>query len=269
MEYQTIIFKKENNTGIIQLHRPQRMNAVTEAMYQEIQDVLFHVAADENSRALVITGSVREKNGEKKQAFCAGADLKDHSAGKRNHAQKREYIELAHETTRLLYQFPKPIIAAINGPARGAGAELAINCDFVLMAQEASIAFPEIGLGTFIGGGVTQHLPALVGLMKAKELVYTGRVINGPSAVALGLALECVPIEELMERALQLANELAEKAPISLRFAKKRLQESSRMSLETVLALETSAILTCMDSEDWQEGADAFVEKRKPVYKGK
>lgn len=269
MTYQTIKYEKIKNTAVIRLNRPERMNAVNETMYGEIQQILRTLEADENIRVLIITGSVLKKGAKEKQAFCAGADLKEHSAGTRTRAQKRKYIELAHQTTQKIFDFPKPVIAAVNGPARGAGAEMALNCDFVILAETASIAFPEIGLGTFIGGGVTHLLPTMVGMMKAKALIYSGRVLDGKAAVTWGLAVKAVPVKKLLDNALELAEELAEKAPLSIKLAKSRLQESGALDMKTVLTLETDAILSCMDTEDWHEGANAFVEKRKPVYKGK
>jgi enoyl-CoA hydratase len=219
-------------------------------------------------RSLVLTGSVLHRNGIAKQAFCAGADLKEHASGARTTAAKRAYIDLAHETTRRIHEHPKPIVAAVNGPARGAGAEMAISCDLLLMAEEATIAFPETGLGTFIGGGATWHLPRLVGQVRARELVYTGRVIDGRQAVELGLALRCVPVAGLMDQALALAGELAAKAPLSLRLAKRLLRESPSLDLATVLRLEADGILACMGTDDWHEGVRAFAERRPPRFVG-
>jgi len=269
MNYDTIEFLRDGYVGIIRLNRPERMNAVIEEMYLELQDVLELARSDESIRVLILTGSVLKRGNVEKQAFCAGADLKKHASGERTHAQKREYILLAHETTKRIYEFPKPIIAAVNGPARGAGSEMAMNCDFVFMAEEASIAFPETGLGTFVGGGVTYHLPRIVGLTKAKELVYSGRVVDGKTAVELGLALRCCKIEELLGETKAFAKALSERAPVSMGLAKKRLQQSQALDIETVVHLEAEAILTCMDTEDWHEGIRSFNEKRKPEYKGK
>ena len=269
MNYDTIQFLRHGYIGIIRLNRPERMNAVIEEMYLEIQDVLELARSDESIRVLILTGSVLKRGDVEKQAFCAGADLKKHASGERTHAQKREYILLAHETTKRIYEFPKPIIAAVNGPARGAGSEMAMNCDFVFMAEEATIAFPETGLGTFVGGGVTYHLPRIVGLIRAKELVYSGRVIDGKTAVELGLALKCFPITELLKETKAFAEALAGRAPVSMSLAKKRLQQSPALDIETVVHLEAEAILTCMDTEDWHEGIRSFNEKRKPEYKGK
>ena len=269
MGYETIQYTCEGHTGILRLNRPERMNAVIEEMYLEIQDALSHAEEDNDLRVLLLTGSVLKRGDEEKQAFCAGADLKKHDSGDRTPAQKRDYIMLAHETTRLLYEFPKPTIAVVNGPARGAGTEMAMNCDFIFMAEEATMAFPETGLGTFVGGGVTSHLPHILGLTKAKELIYTGRIVDGKTAFALGLALKCFPVQDLMDRAKGFAEDLAEKAPFSMALAKMRLQQSPALDLRTVLHLEAEGILACMETEDWHEGVHAFNEKRQPVYKGR
>lgn len=269
MAYETIQYAHEGSFGVIRLNRPERMNAVIEQMYLEIQDALDQAVKDSDIHVLILTGSVLKRGDTEKQIFCAGADLKKHASGDRSPAQKRAYILLAHETTRQLYEFPKPIIAAVNGPARGAGSEMAMSCDFIMMAEEATLAFPETGLGTFVGGGVTFHLPRILGLTKAKELIYTGRVIDGKTALALGLALKCCPVEILMDEVRKFAQTMAEKAPLSMRFAKRRLQQSPALDLETVLHLEAEAILACMDTEDWHEGIRAFNEKRKPQYRGR
>ncbi len=269
MNYKTIEVHADGPVVTIRLNRPERMNAVNEEMYTEIQDELGRSRNDPNVRCLIITGSVLERGGISKQAFCAGADLKKHAAGERSQAQKEEYIRLAHETTRKIYMFPKPIIAAVNGPARGAGAEMALSCDFLLMAEEATLGFPETGLGTFVGGGVTHILPRLIGLAKAKELIYTGRIVDGRIAEQLGLAFGCYSLLHLLGEAKALASKLAEKGPISIAFAKEYLQRSSGLDIEAALELETKAILTCMESEDWQEGLRAYGEKRNPKFVGR
>ena len=269
MTYETIRLLTDGPVATIQLNRPERMNAVIEAMYREIEDALERTEAMPEVRCLILTGSVLERDGVRKQAFCAGADLKKHSDGERSQKQKGEYIRLAHETVRRIYTFPKPIIAAINGAARGAGTELALACDFILMAEGATLALPETALGTFVGGGVTHILPQLIGPARAKELVYTGKVIDGRAAIELGLALGCHPVTQLLEAARSLAMDISEKAPLSIRFAKNLLQHSPQVDIETALELETKAILTCMKSEDWHEGLLAFSEKRKPLFVGR
>ncbi len=269
MAYETVQYEIRDGVGILRLNRPERMNAVIEQLYLDIQAVLETAEKDSQVRALILTGSVRKSPKGDKQAFCAGADLKEHKKGERTPWQKREYILLAHETTHRLFVFPKPVIVAVNGPARGAGTEMALNGDFLLMADSATIAFPETGLGTFVGGGVTSHLGKLIGRQRAKELIYTGRVLDGPSAVEIGLALKSVPLEKLMPTALELAAALAKKAPISMRFAKTILNQAESLDLQTTLMLEAEAILACMTTEDWKEGIIAFAEKREPIYHGK
>ncbi|MBN2333834.1 MAG: enoyl-CoA hydratase/isomerase family protein [Deltaproteobacteria bacterium] len=269
MELETVVYDLDGQVGVIRLNRPERMNAVIEQMYLDLQTVLAAARDDDQVRALILTGSTWRRPDGDKEAFCAGADLKKHSAGERSPWQKRQYIFLAHETTRQLYEFSKPVIVAVNGPARGAGSEMALNGDFLLMADSATIGFPETGLATFVGGGVTSHLVRLVGMMKAKELVYTGTVLDGPAAAALGIALRSVPQEELLPEALNLARSVAAKAPISISFAKKLLQKAPHWDLETVLLAEAEAILACMNTEDWHEGVRSFAEKRQPHYEGR
>lgn len=269
MDYKRVLYEKREFTGIIRLNRPERMNAVSEEMYSEIIYVLEKLETDNSLRALVLTGSERVKDGVRKQAFCAGADLKKHSSGERDKSQKREYIYMAHRANLLLYSFPKPVIAAVNGAARGAGAEMALDCDFIFMADDATIGFPEIGLGTFVGGGVTKLLPERVGIMKARELIYTGRVLSGLEAVEYGLADVSCPADDLLPRVLEFGELISSRAPVSVSLAKKHLQLSQFENIETVLEMEAEAILQCMETEDWKEGIAAFNEKRKPLYRGR
>lgn len=269
MEYQTIKYEKQGRIGLVRLNRPDRMNAVIEEMYHEIIAVTEAAAKDDDVRALVLTGCVRVKSGQEKQAFCAGADLKKHAQGDRTLAQKRAYIKLGQDACQAFYDFPKPTIAAINGPARGAGVEMALNCDFVFMAEQATVAFTETSLATFVGGGVTMILPLIIGRMRAKELIYTGRVVNGQEAVELGLAFDSAPVDQLMDKVLDFADRLAAKGPVSLAHAKARLQQPGALDYETVLMLEADALADCMATEDWKEGVKSFAEGRSPVYTGK
>lgn len=235
MEFETVLYDKEDGVGVIRLNRPSRMNAVIEQMYLDIRAVLEEARNDEYVRALILTGSVLKRPDGEKQAFCAGADLKKHSKEERSPSEKRAYILLAHETTRMIHDFPKPVVVAVNGPARGAGAEMAVNGDFILMADTATIGFPETGLGTFVGGGITSLLPQVVGMMRAKELIYTGKILTGPEAVKLGLALESFPLEELMPAALAFAGKLAEKAPVSMAFVRDLVHHAPYRDFKTVL----------------------------------
>ncbi|VFQ46639.1 enoyl-CoA hydratase/isomerase family protein [Desulfoluna butyratoxydans] len=268
----TVLFEARDNTGILRLNRPHRMNAVIERMYEELETVLDSVSSNLAIRALIITGAPPATDTPTprpaKEAFCAGADLKHHADGQRTPEEKSAYIELAHATCLKLRTVPLPVIAAVNGPARGAGTELALNCDFVIMADTATLGFPETGLGTMVGGGVTRHLERIVGLARARELIYTGRILSGPEAVETGLALSSVPRAHLMDEALALAARMTDKAPLSMALAKSLMERAPALSLEETYDEETSAIIACMKSRDWQEGIDAFKEKRRPIFKG-
>jgi enoyl-CoA hydratase len=268
MGFSSIELTMDGPVATIRLNRPERMNAVIEGMYLEIQEALTSIRAEPRNRSLILTGSVLRRDGVEKQAFCAGADLKEHSSGARSPERRRQYILLAHETLRQIYEFPRPVIAAVNGPARGAGAEMALACDFLLMAEEATLALPETGLGTFVGGGVTYLLPRQIGLARAKELIYTGKVVDGHAAVEMGLALACHPLPRLLEAAQGLARDLAGKAPLSIATAKKHLQRAPDLNYVTALQREAEAVLTCMNTADWREGLRAFGEKRKPRFTG-
>ena len=269
MAFETVLYERDGAIGILRLNRPERMNAVIEQMYLDIQAILDEVRNDADVRVLILTGTVRKGPKGDKQAFCAGADLKKHGTGDRTLWQKLEYIFLAHETTRMIYEFPKPVIVAVNGPARGAGTEMALNGDFLFMADTATIAFPETGLATCVGGGATYHLGQIVGMMRARELIYTGRVVDGVEAVSLGLALKSVPVEQLLPESIAFAKLLAEKAPVSMALSKALIRQGPYRDLETVLLAESEAILACMNTEDWHEGIRSFSEKRKPVFKGR
>jgi enoyl-CoA hydratase len=269
MDFSTIELMRDGPVATIRLNRPERMNAVIEAMYLEIQEALATLRDDARIRSVILTGSVLIRDGVEKQAFCSGADLKQHSSASRSPEQRRQYILLAHETLRQIYEYPRPVVAAVNGPARGAGAEMALACDFILMAEDATFALPETGLGTFVGGGVTYLLPRQIGLTRAKELIFTGRLLNGRAAVELGLALACHPIARLHVAAQAFARELADKAPIPISMAKRHLQRAPDLNFVTALQHEAESILTCMNTADWREGLRAFNEKRKPRFLGK
>jgi enoyl-CoA hydratase len=181
--------------------------------------------------------------------------------------QKSEYLQLLFDTCQHLYRFPKPIIASVHGYALGIGAEMCVNCDFILIGETAEIGFPEVPMATMVGGGATKTLPRLVGLARARELIMTGERVNGTKAAAIGLATRCVPDAALWNETLAFAQRLAKLPPVSLALAKSMLNADA--SYDDMLALERGAVLTCMLTEDWQEGVDSFAEKREPVYKGR
>jgi enoyl-CoA hydratase len=268
MELETVKYEVIGKIAVVTLNRPERMNAVCEEMYDELEVVLNKIEREQSLYCVVVKGAPLEKDGKVKYCFCAGADLKKHKEGKRTHKDKRKYIEKAHRINKKIFDFKKPVLACLNGHARGAGAELALCCDFIFIGDKATIAFPETGLGTFVGGGVTWILTRTLGASNAKYLVYSGKVLNGAEAVEKGLALECFKMDDIFSKTVEFAQQLCKKAPVSIEYAKKLLNKSWMLDYDTSSVLEADAILSCMDTKDWQEGIDAFNEKREPVYKG-
>ncbi|MER2518074.1 MAG: enoyl-CoA hydratase/isomerase family protein, partial [Candidatus Accumulibacter phosphatis] len=174
MQSETIIYRSADGIAEIRLNRPERLNAVTQQLYDEVNAALGVAEADRDVRVVLLTGEGR--------AFCVGADLKAHKAG-RTAFERRQYLLGEQRVCKRLLLLSKPVVAAVNGFALGAGAEMAIASDFIVMAESAQIGLPEVSIGTFLGGGVTYLLPRLVGLAKARELVFLGERIKGEEAV--------------------------------------------------------------------------------------
>ena len=269
MDFETVRLDVEASVATVRLHRPDRMNAVVEAMYRDLGAVLDRLERDPEVRCVVLTGSSRLRDGVARRAFCAGADLKEHGEGRRDAAARKAYIESAHALVARLDRFPRPVVAAVGGPARGAGPELALACDFVVMADDASLALPESGLGTFVGGGLTWLLPRIVGLARARELIYTGRILDGPAAVETGLALRSIPADRFDAAVRAFAAAITGRAPLSLGHAKRALAETFGRTFDEAIEDETETILACMQTEDWAEGVRAFAERRAPRFRGR
>ncbi len=260
MSYETVIYKKADGLAEIRFNRPHRLNAVVKQVYDELNDALGDAEKDREAKIIILTGEGR--------AFCVGADMKEHGAGKRTPYDKREYLRGEQEVCKRIFTLRKPVIAAVNGFALGAGAELAIASDFILMAESAKIGLPEVSIGAFLGGGVTHLLPQLVGLVKARELVFLGEKIDGKQAVALGLATRTFPDASFMDDVYAFARRLASKAPVSMGLAKEQLNNGINRGMDAALIAELEGMMFCSTTKDWQEGVDAFAEKRAPVFKG-
>ena len=260
MKFECVLYHAKKGIAEIRLNRPDRLNAVTEQLYDDVLGALDVAEHDSAIRVIVLTGEGR--------AFCAGADLKEHAAGERSDFQKRLYLIKANDVCERLRKVSKPVIAAVNGYAVGAGAEMAVSSDFIVMKESAKMWFPEISIGTFVGGGISHVLPQLVGITKARELIMTGRHIAGPEAVAMNLAVRSISDDQFEQGVEEFAAEIAAKAPLSLRLAKQSLNTACSTPYEAALAIELEGIRACMVTKDWQEGIDAFTEKRAPVFKG-
>ncbi|MCP5197170.1 MAG: enoyl-CoA hydratase/isomerase family protein [Gammaproteobacteria bacterium] len=258
--FETLIYQADRPYAEIHFNRPHRLNAVVEQFYRELLMALSLVEQDAALRAVILTGVGR--------AFCVGADLKEHGTGQRTAYQRRQYLQLGNDVCEKIFRLGKPVVAAVNGYALGAGAEMAVACDFVLMAESAQIGFPEVSIGTSVGGGVTQILPRLVGLNKARELLFLGARIDGSEARRIGLATQVHLDAELLDQARQFTRKLASKAPVSMAVAKHLLNHATARDFTTQLQLELDGVFSCTVTEDWQEGVKAFAEKRAPQFKG-
>lgn len=244
----------------VTLQRPERLNAVTEELYEQLLDALDRVAHDPAVRVVVLAGAGR--------AFCVGADLRRHAEAPRGPAQRRSYVWLAVQVSRMVMTLPKPVIAQVHGYAFGAGMELALSADFLVVANDAVLGFPELSLGTYFGGGVTWRLPRLVGQAKAAELLMLGGRFTGADACSWGLAHAAAHAAELGGRVAELATALGERAPIPLAALKRQLADPPQ-SLWEALAREAETLLHCMTTADWAEGAAAFADRRQPGFEGR
>jgi enoyl-CoA hydratase/carnithine racemase len=255
----TILRTSRERVTVLSLNRPDRLNAVSEKLYRTLYTALVELDDDPNVRAVVLTGTGR--------AFCVGADLKAHREGTRTSVDRAEYVRLGQQVCRQIQTMSTPVVAAVNGYALGAGAEMAASADFLVAAEEAVLGFPEVSIGSFVGGGITQRLPQLIGLRKATELLLLGERFTGKQAFEWGLAHTAVPADQLLETSISLAQALAAKAPLSLGQLKTALRAS--LNLDETLELEADVLLTIMNTKDWAEGVAAFAQRRSPVFSGR
>ena len=259
MKFETIILDTEGGMGWIRLNRPQVLNAVNTQLVKDLGSALEEVDSDPGVRVVVITGEGR--------AFSTGADLK--APPLPTMLEMRQHILRIQKLTTKISGMNKPVIAAVNGYALGAGCELALCCDIRIASERAKFGFPEAAVGLFQSNGVTQILPRLVGIAKAKELVFTYDIVDGKEAERIGLVNKVVPHNELEKAVREMANKIMDKAPLSIALAKACINKGAETDLETALVYEIEGMIATTMSEDSKEGARAFQEGRKPVFKGK
>ena len=245
----------ERHEGVqhVQLDRPDRLNAVSDELYADLDAALSEVTQDPSTRAILLSGAGR--------AFCAGADLKAHRSRSRTPAERRAYVWAGQRACRMLRTAPVPVVAAVHGHAIGAGAELALSADVIVCADDLGLAFPEVGLGTFVGGGLSQRLPLMVGPVRASELLMLGRRLSGAEAVDWGLATEAVDADKVLVRGWELAGTLAEQPAMSMRLAKDAIGRAGTTSLDQAMTYEAEGLLACMSTDDWSEGVDGFTTR--------
>ncbi len=260
MGYETLIIEREEPVGIIKLNRPP-VNPLSVKLYHELYDAVCEFENDDSIGAIIITG-----NGDK--AFAAGLDIKD-VMGK-SAVETLDFLWTApRKTFDKLTSIGKPTIAALFGLALGGGCEVALCCDLRIAAEDTVIGLPEIGLGIMPGSGATQRLPRLIGPAKAKEMIYTGENINAAEAYRIGLVNKVVPKDKLMEETKAMAKKLAAKPKAAFALIKRCIDNGLNMNLASGLTMEMDSFSIAFTSEDGREGINAFVEKRKPNYKGK
>jgi enoyl-CoA hydratase len=260
MAYENIIFEKDGEIAVIKFNRPKALNAINPAVLADLADALDKIEADPNVRVLILTGE-----GEK--AFVAGADIA--YMVKLDPLEGRKFSRVGQELLLRIEAFPIPVIACVNGFALGGGTEIAMACDFIYASENAKFGQPEINLGVIPGFGGTQRLARLVGKGMAKELCMTGVIISALEAKEIGLVNKVFPPDKLWEETVKTAKVIASKGQVSLKVVKHCIDRGYDLDLRSGLYLESDGFGMCKVSPDATEGMTAFLEKRKPQFKGR
>src|SRR5271157_2121009 len=257
MPYEFILTETRGRVGLVALNRPQAMNALSHQLASEVMDALEAFDKEDNIGAMVITGN--------EKAFAAGADVKELNE---KSAQRMKESDHVAAFSRIM-NIRKPIIAAVSGYALGAGCELAMSCDMIVASESAKFGQPEITIGVIPGAGGTQRLTHVVGKALAMEMILNNRTLSAQEAYQFGLVNRVVPVDQFLNEALKLAGEIALRAPLAVRVAKKMINQAYELLLAEGLQTEKQEFYNLFTTEDQKEGMQAFVEKRKPEWKGK
>jgi enoyl-CoA hydratase/carnithine racemase len=260
MSFDNLLVEREQPVAILTVQRPQRLNALDARTLDELRDAFLSLQHDDLIRCVILTGA-----GEK--AFVAGADVNELAQDTPESARGRALT--GQHVFDLIETLGKPVIAAVNGLALGGGCELAMACTLRLAADSSRFGQPEINLGIIPGFGGTQRLVRLVGKSKAMEMVLTGAAVSAQDALAMGLINRVVPAADLMKEARALAAELAAKAPVAIQYALDAINRGSEMPFADACQLEAALFGMVAATDDMREGTAAFLEKRKPAFKGK
>jgi enoyl-CoA hydratase len=259
MNEEDLIFKKEGNIAYITIHREKALNALNSAVLQRLEKILSGLEEDSDILVVVMTGTG-------KKAFVAGADIK---AVKEAGDERKELARRGQEIFSKIWNSSKVFIAAVNGYALGGGCELALACDIRIASENASFAFPEVKLGLMPGFGGTQLLPRLIGTGRAKYMIFTGEMLTAGQAYEFGLVEKVCRLEDLMEEATALAKKIAGNGPFAVRACKRTIDGGVELPFSEALRLELEEYDRVARSGDAEEGIVAFLEKRKPSYKGR
>ena len=257
MTYQLILTERRNRSALITLNRPQAMNALNNELLREVMDALDAIDRDDTIGAIVITGN--------EKAFAAGADIKEMADKSITEMMDRDHVAVFGRIRTIR----KPVIAAVSGWALGGGCEVALSCDMIVASESAKFGQPEITIGVIPGAGGTQRLTRAVGKAIAMEMILNNRTLSAQEAYQFGLVNRVVPVEGYLDEALKLADEIAARPPLAVRAAKKMISQSYEFTLSEGLAEEKRTFYSLFASEDQKEGMQAFLEKRKPEWKGK
>ena len=260
MGFNTIVCEKKAGFALVTLNRPKSLNALCEELIVELGQAFSEIEKDVECAAVIITGS--------EKSFAAGADIKE-IAQIDSPAVAYQFVARIREVFDKIENCSKPVIAAVSGFAFGGGCELALACDFRIAAENALFGLPEIKLGLIPGGGGTQRLPRLVGVGRAKELLFLGDRINAQEAWRIGLVNRVVPVESLMSECEKIAATLAKLPAVAMKMNKLAVNEGINMDLHSALSHEARCFEVLFSTEDKKEGVQAFIEKREPRFVGK
>ena len=255
----TILIEPEGRVAILTVNRPDKLNALNQQVRDEALAHLENIEKDDGIGVVIVTGA-----GEK--SFVAGADIGEFAG--RSPFDQRQAMRFPR-VFDVMANFPKPVIAMINGFCLGGGCEMAMSCDMRVASDRARLGQPEINLGLIPGGGGTQRMPRLVGVGNAVRLILTGEMIGAEEALRIGLVDMVVPHDELRSATLELAGKIASKSPLTVRVGKEAIRASERMAIEEGILYERDLFCLCFSTEDKEEGVAAFLGKRKPEWKGR
>jgi enoyl-CoA hydratase/carnithine racemase len=262
--YKCLLYEAKDGVATLTLNRPERLNALGDTLREDLHDAVTRASADPEVRVMILTGAGR--------GFCSGGDVKAMNERRESRADRPVIDKVApgrDQTVLALRDAPKPVIAAVNGAAAGAGMNLALGCDIRLASTAAKFSQAFVRRGLHPDWGGTYFLPRIVGAAKACELIFTGEVIDAHEALRLGIVSALYPPDELLPAAHALARKIADGPPIAIRLAKRAIYHNLECDLRQGLEFETFAQNVCYDTEDAAEGIRAFVEKRPPQFRGR